>query len=112
MPPPTILLLIDDPTFRGALLPALRGAGMGTVMTGDGEHARSLISRGGISLIVVDARLPGEGGLAWVTARRAAGLALPIILCASTKEEMRSFLDLALKLNLSSVVSRAVKPED
>ena len=112
MAAPNILLLIDDPTFRGSLLPALRAVGMGTLLTGDGEHARALIARGGVTLIVVDARIPGAGGLEWVRARRAAGLAIPVILCASSKDEMRSFLELANELHLSSVVSRSVKPED
>lgn len=108
---PKILLLIDDPNFRGALLPSLRAGGMSTLMTGDGAQARALVSSAAPNLIVVDEKIPGGGGLAWIRARRAEGLAIPIILCGSSNEEMRAFLAVADELGLASVVHRGVPPD-
>ncbi|HVO32074.1 MAG TPA: response regulator [bacterium] len=106
-----ILLLIDDPAFRGRLLPPLRALGLTTILTGDGDHARRLISTEGPSLIVVDARIPGATGIEWVRARRENGIAVPMILCAGSKEEMKEWAAVAGPLGLESVVNRGVNAE-
>lgn len=109
MPGNTVLLLIDDPGFRGGLIPALRAAGIRTIMTGDEEQARALVRQEGPALIVVDGRLPGRP-VDWIRARRAEGLATPVVLCGSNGDEMRGYLAMADELGLASTVHRAIPP--
>jgi CheY-like chemotaxis protein/GGDEF domain-containing protein len=108
VPSPKILLLIDDAAFRTRLIPALRTQGLGTILTGDGAQARDLVRSDAPALIVVDSKIPDPGGLEWVRSARAEGLVTPMILAASSKEEMQSFLTEADGLRLASVVTRSV----
>lgn len=107
----TILLVIDDPGFRGPLMAALRNRGMRPVLMGDGEQARGFLASESPSLVVVDPRIPGGGGVAWIRARRAEGHRVPMVLCATTRDEAQALLLQADELGIASVIPKAAPPD-
>lgn len=109
--PGPVLLVIDDPGFRGRLLVALRGMGLRVALFGDGDQARQFLAVEFPSIAIVDARLPGEGGVPWVRARRAEGDATPMLLLVASTQEAESLLPLATELGVAAVVSKEVPAE-
>src|SRR5690349_6650442 len=109
--PISVLLVIDDPNFRGGLMVALRDRGVRVVLTGDGERANAFLQQEIVTLIVVDARIPGEGGVPWIRARREAGDTTPMVLCAATPEEAKALANLAQQLLISSVIPKGAAPD-
>lgn len=103
----TILLVIDDPNFRGPLMAALRARGMRPVLMGDGEQARGFLAMESPALAVIDPRIPGGGGVAWIRARRVEGNRTPMVLCATTREEAQALLLQADELLIASVIPKA-----
>lgn len=103
----TILLVIDDPNFRGPLMAALRTRGMRPVLMGDGEQARGFLALESPALVIVDPRIPGGGGVAWIRARRVEGNRTPMVLCATTREEAQALLLQADELGIASVIPKA-----
>lgn len=103
---PTILLVIDDPAFRGGLMTALRARGMRPVLMGDGEQARSFLATETPALAIVDPRIPGGGGVAWIRARREEGLSFPMVMCATTREEAQALLLQTDSLGVASVIPK------
>ena len=108
----TILLVIDDPGFRGALMNALRTRGMRPVLMGDPEQARGFLAMEMPSLIVVDPKIqaPG-GGVEWIRERRREGVVVPIVMCASNREEAQGLLLQTDALAVSSVIPKQAPPD-
>ena len=108
----TILLVVDDPAFRGGLMTALRSLGMRTVLMGDPEQARSFLAMEMPSLIVVDPRIGGPGGgVEWIRQRRGEGITVPMVLCATTREEAQGLLLQTDSLGVASVIPKQAPPE-
>lgn len=108
----TILLVIDDPAFRGVLMTALRTRGMRPVLMGDPEQARGFLAMEMPSLIVVDPKIqaPG-GGVEWIRERRREGIVVPIVMCASTREEAQGLLLQTDSLAVASVIPKQAPPD-
>jgi two-component system response regulator RegA len=60
---PSILIVDDDPVFRGRLEQALRDRGYDVRSAGDAESAAAMARAESPELAVVDLRMPGRSGL-------------------------------------------------
>lgn len=110
--PFTILLVIDDPAFRGGLMTALRARGMKPVLMGDGEQARGFLAMETPAMVIVDPRIQGPGGgVEWIRARRAEGIRVPMLLCAATREEAQALLLQTDALGVASVIPKQAQPD-
>ncbi len=67
----SILIVDDDAALREALSEALQDLGHAVVQAADGHRAVGALARGGIDAVLLDLRMPGEGGLDVLTKIRA-----------------------------------------
>ena len=63
-PPPTILIVDDDPVFRSLTRDALTDTGLSVIEAADGREAVRYCSEAEPSLLVVDAMMPNMDGFA------------------------------------------------
>lgn len=63
---PSILVIDDEPPIRRLLGLFLQGCGYRTMLAANGVEARSAVATDSVSLILCDAHLQGESGLALV----------------------------------------------
>ena len=75
-----VLVVEDDPSVRGALERALRGAGHSPESAIDGNRGLELASGGAFDAVVLDLGLPGLDGLEICRRVRAAGNRVPILM--------------------------------
>jgi DNA-binding NtrC family response regulator len=76
---PRILCVDDDPGVLLATEEILEGAGYEVVGVRNAEAALSVLTRGGIDLIVADYRLPGASGLEMLEQMKEDGLDVPVV---------------------------------
>ena len=74
------LIVEDDPALRHGLAEALREAGWLVEEAGNGREGLYLASEYPIDVAVIDLGLPGMSGMELVSALRAAGRSLPILI--------------------------------
>ena len=74
----------DDHGVRFVLAEALRDAGLDVREFGNGEDVRAALRDARPALLLTDVRMPGEGGLALVSALKAQGVGPVIVMSAYT----------------------------
>ncbi len=79
-----VLLVEDDPSVRGAVERALRGAGHKVELATTGDKALATATANPYDAIVLDRGLPGLDGLEVCRKLRSAGNAVPILISRST----------------------------
>ncbi|WP_243040677.1 nitrogen regulation protein NR(I) [Dyella sedimenti] len=83
-PRPEIWIADDDRGVRFVLAEALRDAGLPVREFGDGEEVRAALRESRPALLLTDVRMPGEGGLALISALQAQGVGPVIVMSAYT----------------------------
>ncbi|WP_201316263.1 nitrogen regulation protein NR(I) [Dyella sp. EPa41] len=83
-PRPDIWIADDDRGVRFVLAEALRDAGLPVREFGSGEEVREALRDARPSLVLTDVRMPGEGGLALLSALKAQGIGPVIVMSAYT----------------------------
>ncbi|HET6552481.1 MAG TPA: nitrogen regulation protein NR(I) [Dyella sp.] len=83
-PRPEIWIADDDHAVRFVLAEALRDAGLTVREFGDGESVRHALREARPALLLTDVRMPGEGGLALLSALQAQGIGPVIVMSAYT----------------------------
>src|SRR6266508_4156512 len=92
---PAVLVVDDEPIVREVVVRYLQRDGYRTLEAGDGEHARALVERERLDLVVLDLMLPGMDGLAlcrWIRARSD----VPVIMLTARGEEADRIVGLEL----------------
>lgn len=79
----TILVVEDDAELREMLTAILHSAGHRCVVAGDGVDGLRLAGTGGFTAAIIDAGLPGLGGLELVARLRRAGVTLPVLVLSA-----------------------------
>lgn len=102
----TVLLVDDDPFFRGMLTPVLKAAGYRVRTAADAGEALGIMASHRIGIVVADVELPGRSGLdlAADLRREAAFRDTTIVILASSPEP--GVLDRARALDVFDVVAR------
>jgi len=78
-PAGTVIVIDDDPAVREALESLLRSVGLAVTLHGSVAEFLSAGAIDGPSCLVLDVRLPGQGGLDFQRALASAGVRTPII---------------------------------
>jgi two-component system, OmpR family, response regulator len=94
-PPPTILVVDDDPAIREVLCFALRRAGFATTEAADGLAALSQFASRGADLVVLDVMLPELDGIEVCRALRRTST-VPILFLSSRDEEVDRIVGLEI----------------
>ena len=87
-----LLLVEDEAKLAVNLKRGLGEAGYTIEIASSAEAARESLSHGAYDLMLLDLRLPGQDGLAFLADLRAAGAAMPVLILTardSTKERVR-----------------------
>ncbi len=87
-----LLLVEDEEKLAANLKRGLEEAGYAIDVAPSAEAARQSLSHGVYDLMLLDLRLPGQDGLAFLADLRAAGAALPVLILTardSTEERVR-----------------------
>lgn len=82
-----ILVVDDDPAVARLLARTARLEGAEVTTASDGLSARTLWSRGGFALVLLDAMLPGMDGLTLCRERRLAGDRTPVVLVTARQPD-------------------------
>src|SRR5262245_6106447 len=100
----TVLVIDDDGEIRARLADALRAAGFMVEEAATGEDGRRRLDRGGIAVVLLDYRLPGEDGVTCLQAivRRYGGL--PVVMMTAHGSQ-----DVAVEAMKSGAVDYVVK---
>jgi PleD family two-component response regulator len=108
---PLILIVLNDAAFRGPLMLALRDRAMRVTLMPDPGDARAFLFANEVALAITEAKLPGIDGVEWIRQRRNEGMAVPIVLCSSTKDEQKALIAAVGDLDVSSIVPKGMAPE-
>ncbi len=91
-----ILIIEDDPAILKGLETALQEEHYEILTARDGEKGYQMASRENIALIILDLMLPGKNGEEICKDLRKNGVATPILMLTSKKQEMDKVLGLEL----------------
>lgn len=75
-----VLVVDDEPKMQRVLEIMLHKMGHEVLLAGDGQAALALAQREAVDLVMTDLRMPGMDGIALLTALRAHGVNVPVIL--------------------------------
>jgi two-component system response regulator AtoC len=75
-----VLVVDDEPKMQRILEIMLHKMGHEVLLAGDGQAALALAQREAVDLVMTDLRMPGMDGIALLTALRAHGVNVPVIL--------------------------------
>ena len=104
----TVLIVEDDPGVNQLQRKRLRRAGYHVVAASTAQEALEIVARGGIELVVLDYRLPGNlTGLELYRQMKAAGHDLPVIMVTGFSNEA-TVID-ALRAGVRDFVSKSVE---
>jgi CheY-like chemotaxis protein len=103
---PSILITDDDLVLRQTLGQMLEPLGYQLRMAGDGEEALSIISHGGIDLLLCDYQMPRLTGIETIQQLRQQQLRLPCILLSASLDEV--IHQRAKELDTFSVLAKPV----
>ena len=105
-----ILIVEDDPTFRGLLAAILEGAGHEVTQVGDGAEGLIKMKRESFDLVLTDLKMPNMGGIELFRASRADSTAPPFVLITAfgTVEEAVT----AIKEGVSDFLTKPLKDPD
>ncbi|HLT28849.1 MAG TPA: response regulator transcription factor [Myxococcaceae bacterium] len=92
-PPPTILVVEDDPSIGATLVRGLRGAGFQVQLATTGELAMQVVAHEQVDLVLLDLNLPDLPGFDVLDALRTRYTAPVIVLTARTelRDRLRAF---------------------
>lgn len=108
-----VLIVDDDPEFRGFLTAGLRRAGLDCEGAADGATAKQLLDRVGtepFDLILLDVRMPGQSGWDLLLDLREHGKETPVIFVSgldATPEKVKG-----LRLGADDYLSKDVEVEE
>ena len=105
-----ILIVEDDPTFRGLLSTILTAAGHDVVLAADGAEGLVLLKHEMFDLVLTDLKMPNMGGIELFRASRADLSAPPFVLITAfgTVEEAVT----AIKEGVSDFLTKPLKAPD
>jgi len=106
-----LVLVEDDPTFRGILAVLFRAAGWEVVVAPDGRVGLQIAERWAPDVVVTDLRMPGMSGiqLAEKLAAASGGPVAPVVAITSDTSKLR---DAAKKSGLfADVLSKPLAPD-
>ena len=89
---PVVLLADDDKRIRMVFRLRLEGAGYSVLEVGDGEEAWKLLQQGGISLAVLDMKMPGLHGLEVLSHMVDRQIKIPVIVCSAYDQLENEFV--------------------
>lgn len=92
---PHILVVDDDRRIRALLQSYLRDHDYRVSVAASSEEARGLMAGLSFDLLIVDVMMPGEGGLALVTALRGSGQNVPVLMLSALSESSHKIAGLA-----------------
>jgi CheY-like chemotaxis protein len=89
---PVVLLADDDKRIRMVFRLRLEAAGYSVVEVGDGEEAFKRLEQGGISLAVLDMKMPGLHGLEILSRMVDRQIRIPVIVCSAYDQLENEFV--------------------
>ncbi|ESA35688.1 response regulator with -like receiver domain protein and winged-helix dna-binding domain protein [Leptolyngbya sp. Heron Island J] len=95
----TILIVEDEPQIVAFLSKGLRRAGYQIQVAADGIQAMSLVASGEIDLVLLDLGLPVLDGTSVLSATRAQGIQIPVIVVTARAGDDEREKSLALGAN-------------
>ena len=87
-PPPTILVVDDEPVIRALIAMLLQDEGYTVRQAGDGLAAWEVLEQGGIDLVLSDVMMPQLDGPSLARWLHASGSAVPILLMSAVYAEV------------------------
>jgi DNA-binding response OmpR family regulator len=96
VPPPSVLVVDDEPQMRFLLTENLEFEGYGVAATESGEDALAELMRRPFSLMIVDVMLPRMSGLELAREVRSRGMRIPIIVLTARGSESDRVIGLDL----------------
>jgi DNA-binding response OmpR family regulator len=105
----TVLVVDDEPIVREVVVRYLEREGYATLEADDGDHARALLEREALDLVVLDVMLPGTDGLdlcRWIRSRSE----LPVIMLTARGEEADRIV--GLELGADDYVTKPFSPRE
>ncbi|MCK6474112.1 MAG: response regulator [Planctomycetes bacterium] len=100
---PRVLLADDDKRIRIVFRLCLEKLGCQVVEAEDGTQAWETIQKGGISLVVMDMKMPGLHGLEVISRMKTQHIDLPVVVC-SAYDQLKDEFVIASKKNLRYLV--------
>lgn len=79
----SILVVDDDPLLRDVMLTVLHDEGYAASAARDGQEALDLVARARPGLVLLDLRMPGLDGWAFVEELQRRGLQVPFVICSA-----------------------------
>lgn len=104
-----VLIVDDDPCFREFLTRVLTGGGYEVVEARSTMEAESSLLSGP-DLLIVDYRMPGLDGVAWIKRLRERGNSLPIIFCSGSGCDQQKFSVMRNLLDVGSLLQKPINP--
>ncbi len=89
---PLVLIADDDKRIRMIFRLRVEEAGMSVVECGTGDEAWQRIQEGGLSLVVLDMKMPGLHGLEVLSAMADKQISLPIVVCSAYDQLQDEFV--------------------
>lgn len=105
-----IMVIDDDNAFRQLVVNLLRTKKYRVVEARSAEEANAIFSPRDIALAIVDYRLQGTDGMAWITQMREAGRNMPVIFVSGTECDQKTFNWLRNILRVSLIVKKPIIP--
>ncbi len=105
-----VLVVEDDEEFAHALLRRLGESGFLGVVARRGEEGLELARQGGFDLVVLDLNLPGMDGFQVLTALRAGGPYVPVLVLSGREDELDKVM--ALDLGADDYVTKPFAPRE
>jgi two-component system phosphate regulon response regulator OmpR len=91
-----ILIVEDDVRARALLEEFLVRHGLSVTTLGTGDQIAEVVSREGVSLVLLDLMLPGEDGLSICKRLRASGAKVPVIMLTAKAETLDRIIGLEI----------------
>lgn len=85
----TILLIDDDPCFRGLVSTVIAGCGHKLIEVSSAKSAKPFLTDGGLDLVILDGLLPDADGATWLKGQRAQGMQLPVLFVSAFRKTAR-----------------------
>ena len=106
----SVLILDDDPLFRGLVADILRVRGVPVVGARSAREASELVMYGDPLVAIVDYRLGESDGISWITRIRENGRKFPIVFLSGTWCDEKTFSWLRNILKVSLILTKPIEP--
>lgn len=104
-----ILVVEDNDFVRMQIIKYLQDSGYETIEASEGNAAMEIMSAKGVALSIVDVRMEPVGGFEFVSALRAKGIKIPVILV--TGDQNLDILEKARILGIDTVLLKPVQKD-